>query len=113
MITYEDFRLTEALRTEFAQWLRSDLGMIVMRVMRDKYRAVDVPPHSEGIVSARILSQFHGAHAALDDLEALATPTVIPTTPESEFEAAVTDHERMPSQEEVQTALNQRHHDNA
>jgi hypothetical protein len=111
MITYDDFRKTEALRTEFAQWLRSDMGIIVMRVMRDKYRAVDVPAHSEGIVSARILSQFHGAHAALDDLEALAIPAIIPTTPESEFEAAVTDHERMLTPEEVQTALNQRHHD--
>jgi hypothetical protein len=110
MITYEQFRQTEALWTEFAQWLRSDLGIIVMRVMRDKYRAVDVPPHSEGIVSARILSQFHGAHAALDDLEALGSPLTAQQSPESEFEAPVTDHERMPSIEEIEKTLNERHH---
>jgi hypothetical protein len=113
MITYADFRATEALRTEFAQWLRTDLGIIVMRVMRDKYRAVDVPPQSDALVSARILSQFHGAHTALDDFEALAIPAIIPATPESEFESTATDHDRMLTPEEVQIALNRRHHEDA
>jgi hypothetical protein len=111
MITYDDFRVTEGLRTEFGNWLRSDLGMIVMRVMRDKYRAVDVPPHSEALVSARILSQFHGAHTALDDFEKLATPPLLQQNPESEFDAAASDHNRMPTEAEVANALNQRHHD--
>jgi hypothetical protein len=110
MISYDQFRQTEALWTEFAQWLRSDIGIIVMRVMRDKYRALDVPSHSEALVSARVLSQFHGAHAALDDLEALGTPAVSHQMPESEFEAPLSDHASMPSPEELQTALNERHH---
>lgn len=110
MITYEQFRQTEALQTEFAQWLRTDLGMIVMRVMRDKYRALDVPTDSKALVSARILSQFHGAHAALDDLESLGTPLMVQGLPEAEFDAPTSDHDKLPSQEEIQKALNERHH---
>jgi hypothetical protein len=113
MFNYDDFRANEGIRAEFAQWLRSDMGMLVLRVMRDKYRPYDVPPTVDALASARSLSQFHGAHVALNDLEALATPPSIQQTPESEFEAPVSDHDRLPSPDELDRVLNQRHHDNA
>jgi hypothetical protein len=101
MFDYNDFRANEGIRAEFAQ------------VLRDKYRPYDVPPTMEALASARALSQFHGAHVALNDLEALAMPPVLQQTPESEFEAPVSDHDRMPSPEELDKALNRRHHDDA
>ena len=111
MFNYDDFRANEGIRAEFAQWLRSDLGMLVLRVMRDKIRPYDVLPNMDALASARALSQMHGAHTALDNLEALATPPTIQKTPESEFEAPVSDHDRLPTRDEIDTALNQRHHD--
>jgi hypothetical protein len=98
--TYDDFRGTEALRTEFGAFLRSDVGMIAMRVLRARYRAYDVPNESDALVSARILSQFHGANVVLDDIEAMAIAPHPEGQIESTFESPDTDHYRMPTDQE-------------
>lgn len=98
MITYEDFRAEEGLRLELANFLKSDVGMILMRVMRDKYKPNDVPHGSDALVSARMLSQYHGAHTCLDEIEQLAQP-VLPGIPiEATYEADNTDHAKLPSE---------------
>jgi hypothetical protein len=98
MITYDDFRAEEGLRLELANFLKSDVGMILMRVMRDKYKPSDVPHGSDALVSARILSQYHGAHTCLDEIEQLAQP-LLPAIPiEATYDAENTDHARMPSE---------------
>jgi hypothetical protein len=102
---YDDFRATEALRTEFSAFLRSDLGMIAMRVLRARYRPYDVPNEADALVSARILSQFHGAHTVLDDIEAMATAPLPGGQVESTFESPDTDHYRMPSNEEFRPII--------
>jgi hypothetical protein len=104
--TYVDFRQNAELRQIWAQFIHSDIGMILMRVLREKYRPTDVPVGLDALASARILSQFHGAHLALDDLEALAMPPgldekEIPLT----YQAPDSDHERMPSSEEMQARI--------
>ena len=96
--SYEDFRATEALRTEFGAFLRSDVGMIAMRVLRARYRPYDVPNESDALVSARILSQFHGAHTVLDDIESMAIAPLPEGQLESTFESPDTDHYKMPTE---------------
>jgi len=93
---YEDFRSVEGCRVETRSFLESDVGRLLIRVLRQKYTPCDVPSGSDALVSARVLSQFHGAHACLDDIEkaALAPGQEIPL--ESSFEAQGTDHERLP-----------------
>lgn len=94
--SYDDFRGIAELRTEVSHFLNSDVGKIMLRVMRDRYKPSDVPSGADAIASARILSQYHGAHVALDDLEALATPPQLAFNIEPNFQANETDHERMP-----------------
>jgi len=71
--------------------------------MRQRYRPNDVPVGMDALASARFLSQYHGAHLALDDLENLTMPPGldqkdVPIT----YQAPDSDHERMPSSEEMQ-----------
>jgi hypothetical protein len=103
---YQDFRESVELRTIWAQFLHSDVGMVLLRVMREKYKPTDVPAGLDALASARLLSQFHGAHVCLDDLEALTMP---PGIDEKElpltYQAPETDHERMPSREEMQARI--------
>jgi hypothetical protein len=103
--SYDDFRGTEALRTEFGVFLRSDVGMIAMRVLRARYRAYDVPNDADALVSARILSQFHGANVVLDDIEALARAPLPEGQVESTFESPDTDHYRMPDEEHLRPII--------
>lgn len=100
--TYDDFRQNAELRTIWAQFIHSDVGMVLMRVMRERYRPNDVPIGMDALASARFLSQYHGAHLCLDDLENLTMPPgldqkEIPMT----YQAGETDHEHMPSLEEM------------
>jgi hypothetical protein len=96
MITMEDFRRGEGyadLRAALHDFLRSDAGLFALRILRDNGRPADVPPTLDSLASARSLSQFHGYHKALDDLEKLATPLVVGPEIESTFESQETDHE--------------------
>lgn len=98
--------MNQELRTVLAQFLHSDIGMILIRVLRDKYRAVDVPSTVDALASARILSQLHGAQAVLDDLETLTMPPgldqrEIPLT----YQAPETDQENMPSEAEMRAQI--------
>jgi hypothetical protein len=104
--TYEDFRADPTMRQIWAEFLHSDVGMVLLRVMRQRYRPNDVPVGMDALASARFLSQYHGAHLCLDDLEALTMPPgidekEIPLT----YQAPETDHERMPSREEMQARI--------
>jgi len=92
MFTYDEFRATDGLRAELSQFLNSDVGVLMMRVMRLKYRPYDVPNGSDSLTSARILAQYHGAHVALDELELLATPPLREEKIEATYEATETDH---------------------
>jgi len=104
--SYDDFRANAELRAVLAQFLHSDVGMVLLRVMRQRYRPTDVPSNMDALASARFLSQFHGAHLALDDLENLCMP---PGLDEQElamsFNAPQSDHERMPSEEELRPII--------
>jgi hypothetical protein len=95
---YDDFRQVEGLRVETRNFLNSDAGRLLLRVLRQKYTPCDVPASSEALVSARILSQYHGAHACLDDLEKAALAPGVEIPVESTFEAPESDHERMPEE---------------
>jgi hypothetical protein len=95
--TYDDFRGTAELRAAVAEFLHSDVGRIMLRVLRERYKPSDVPSTAGAIASARILSQFHGAHVAIDDLENLAVPPNINPYLEPSFQADGTDHDRMPT----------------
>jgi hypothetical protein len=95
--SYEDFRGTAELRAVVREFLTSDVGMIMIRVLRARYKPSDVPSNSDAIASARVLSQYHGAHICLDDLEALAVPPKLDLNLEPNFRADETDHERMPA----------------
>lgn len=102
MFTYDDFRSNEELRTSLREFLQSDIGMILLRVLRDKFRATDVPSTVDALASARVLSQLHGAQSVLDDLENLCMPPgldqrEVPLT----YGAPETDHEQMPSDAEL------------
>lgn len=104
--SYDDFRANAELRVILSQFLRSDVGMVLMRVMRQRYRPNDVPFGTDALASARLLSQYHGAHLCLDDLENLTMPPGLdekdlPLT----YGAPETDHERMPSPEEMQPVI--------
>lgn len=106
MFTYEDFRQNGELRQELSHFLHSDVGMILMRVLRDKFRAVDVPSTVDALASARILSQLHGAQTVLDDLETLCMPPgldqkEIPLT----YQAPESDHENMPTDAEMRPQI--------
>lgn len=104
--TYEDFRGIAELRTEVAQFLNSDVGKIMLRVMRERYKPSDVPSSADAIASARVLSQYHGAHIALDDLENLANPPKIDINIEPNFRASETDHDRMPADTRPEIRVN-------
>jgi hypothetical protein len=99
MFTYDDFRATQGLREEVARFLRSDVGRVFMRVMRQKYTPYDVPAGADALVSARILAQFHGAHTCLDDIEKICVPLGHDEMLESSFEAPETDHDQLPSED--------------
>lgn len=106
MFTYNDFRSNPELRSELAHFLQSDIGRIVVRVLRDKFRATDVPATVDALASARILSQLHGAQTVIDDLENLCMPLglnqgEVPMN----YQAAETDHENMPSEAELQPKI--------
>lgn len=98
---YDDFRRTDELRIEWSRFINSDIGKIIIRVMREKYRPEDVPSNVEALASARVLSQFHGAHACLDDLERLATPTYPDMPLDPNYRVGESDHDRMPSEAET------------
>lgn len=102
--SYEDFRQNADLRQELSVFLHSDVGMVLMRVMRQRYRPNDVPVGMDALASARLLSQYHGAHLALDDLENLTMP---PGLDQNEIPLSYpeTDHERMPSEAELQASI--------
>jgi hypothetical protein len=100
--TYNDFRENVEWRTLWAQFLNSDVGMVLIRMMRQKYRPTDVLTNLDALASARTLSFFDGAHTCLDDLENLAMPPGFDQKDiESTFRAPDTDHENMPSPEEM------------
>jgi hypothetical protein len=103
--TYEDFRRTDELRIEWGRFINSDIGKIVLRVMREKYRPEDVPSNVDALASARVLSQFHGAHSCLDDLERLAMPLAADIPIDAGYQAAESDHERMPSEIETRGVI--------
>jgi hypothetical protein len=95
MISLEEFRTLDGyadLRSHVGEFLRSEAGMFVLRILRDRGRPHDVPTASDSLCSARLLSQMHGYNACLDDLELLARPLRIGPELESTFEAAETDH---------------------
>lgn len=93
---YHEFREVEACRLATRSFLESDVGRLLIRVLRQKYTAVDVPSNADALSSARVLSQLHGAHAALDDIERACLPPGQEVALESTFTAPETDHERMP-----------------
>ena len=100
--SYDDFRSNVELRQIWSQFLHSDVGMVLMRVMRERYRPKDVQFSMDALASARFLSQYAGAHLCLDDLEALTLPpgldqNELPMT----YGAPDSDHERMPSEDET------------
>jgi hypothetical protein len=103
--TYEDFRAEAGLRIELRAFLSSSVGQLMLAAMRHRYRAYDVPNTSEALVSARILSQFHGANVCLDEIEDLAVPHGEAGQIESTYEAGETDHESMPSEGELRAVL--------
>ena len=101
MFTYEDFRKEAGLRVELRSFLSSTTGQLMLQVLRHRYRAYDVPAHAEALTSARMLSQFHGANVCLDEMETLSLPPGETGMPEPSFRVSETDHERMPSDEEL------------
>lgn len=102
---YDDFRANEGLRLELAQFLRSDCGLVLMRVMRNHYKPADVPSTTDALVSARILSQYHGAHACLDDIEAIIEPIIRVDQVPATYDAADSDHDRFPSDDELKPQI--------
>jgi len=102
---YDDFRRTDELRIEWNRIINSDVGKIVMRVMREKFRPEDVPATAEALASARVLAQYHGAHVALDDLERLAMPLAAEIPIDASYLAGESDHERMPSDAETRGVI--------
>jgi hypothetical protein len=80
-MTDDDFRKEEGLRLELATFLRSPTGMIALSILRDKASPIDVPSTADALASCRVLSQFHGYRAAIDDLERLAVPLRDPNAP--------------------------------
>lgn len=102
--TYDDFRSTAELRQQLALFLQSDCGMVLMRVMRQRYRPNDVPVSMDALASARLLSQYHGAHLCLDDLENAIMPPGLEQT-EIPIDYPETDHERLPSDAEFATKI--------
>jgi len=101
MFAYEDFRKEAGLRIELRAFLSSGAGQLMMNVKRHRYRAYDVPAQSDALASARILSQFHGANVCLDEIEALSLPPEETGMPETNYRVSETDHERMPSEQEM------------
>jgi hypothetical protein len=103
--TYDDFRANPALRIELRTFLSSDTGQALLHVMRQRYRAYDVPNTAEALVSARILSQFHGANVCLDEMETLSIPPGTGEQPESAYGAPETDHENMPHEDAMRPVI--------
>jgi hypothetical protein len=95
MISLEEFRTLDGyadLRAQVGEFLRSEAGMFVLRILRDRGRPHDVPTPSDSLCSARVLSQMHGYNAAVDDLEELQHPLHVGPQVESTFGAGETDH---------------------
>jgi hypothetical protein len=95
---YDDFRAVDGCRIETRTFLESDTGRLLIRVLRHKYTPCDVPASADALVSARVLSQFHGAHACLDDIERAMLPPGQDIPLESTFSSLGTDHERLPEE---------------
>lgn len=93
MINSDQFRQTEQFRIQLGEFLNSDTGMIVVRILKDKGRPTDVPSNTDALASVRVLSHFHGFNSAIDELESLAQPFAHPIAPlESTFGSLETDH---------------------
>jgi hypothetical protein len=93
MISSDEFRQQEDYRHELGEFLRSDVGMIVLRILKEKGRVTDVPSNTDALASVRILSQFHGFNSAIDTLELLAQVYIPPASQlETTFGALETDH---------------------
>jgi hypothetical protein len=93
--TLEEFRSMPGYaqwRKEIRDFLDTDAGKIAMRVLRERGRPHDVPSAGDALASARVLSQFHGYNAALDDFELLSEPLIVGPELESTFRADETDH---------------------
>jgi hypothetical protein len=103
--TFEDFRNEAGLRIELRTFLSSPTGQLMMAVMRQRYKPYDVPNDADALVSARILSQFHGAHVALDEIELLATPRGAKDVIEADYSTGDTDHDRMPTEAEMRRPI--------
>lgn len=73
-MNHDQFRAEEGLRLEHATYVRSVIGQIVISVLRELGRPTDVPSGTDALASARILSQYHGYNACIDDLLRLADP---------------------------------------
>lgn len=71
-MTHDQFRAEEGLRLEHATYLRSPIGQAVIAILREMGRPTDVPSGTDALASARILSQYHGYNACIDDLVRLA-----------------------------------------
>jgi hypothetical protein len=101
-MTFDQFRSEEGLRLELATFLRSPTGLIAVSLLRSLARPVDVPSGTDALASARVLSQYHGYSAAIDDLERLATPAVSTSPlPEPSFGADMSEKsfgDHLPSQ---------------
>lgn len=93
MINSDDFRKEEDLRLTIAEFLKSDVGMIALRILKEKGRPSDVPSNTDALASVRVLSHFHGYNSAIDELELLAQPYIPQAPPlETTFGATETDH---------------------
>jgi hypothetical protein len=73
-MNHDQFRAEEGLRLEHATYVRSPVGQMAIAILREMGRPTDVPSGTDALASARILSQYHGYNAALDDLLRLAEP---------------------------------------
>jgi hypothetical protein len=92
MMTSDMFRQQEDLRLEIAGFLKGDVGMLVLRILKEKGRPMDVPSNTDALASVRVLSHFHGYNSAIDELELLAHPYVPPAAQlETTFGALDTD----------------------
>jgi hypothetical protein len=94
--SYNDFRQVEGCRVAVREFLTSDVGRLLLRVLRQKYTPIDVPSTADALASARVLAQLYGAHVALDDLENASVAPGQELAIESTFEAPETDHTRVP-----------------
>jgi len=99
MITQDEFRQMEGLRVEHATYLRTTVGEMVVAILREIGRPTDVPTGTDALASARLLSQYHGYNAAIDDLLRLAEPAArLGQLPDPQWGADPEQGDQLPSQ---------------